>query len=101
MMIWTEETVLDTIRTTILYEGLELDGLGVNPDDLTGETMLLAEEGLSLDSVDALEIIVGVQKVFGLSIPDLDTAFFENNLRTVRTLADYVVSALELAPETA
>lgn len=101
MTTWTEEVVRDTVLNTILFEGLELDGLGVNPDDLTAETMLLADEGLGLDSVDALEIIVGVQKVFGLSIPDIDTAFFETNLRTVSTLVDYVISALKLAPETA
>jgi len=80
---------------------LELDGLGVKLEDLKGETMLLSEEGLALDSVDALEIIVAVQKVFGLSIPNLDTAFFEKNLRTVDTLVDYVVASLNITFETA
>jgi acyl carrier protein len=101
MTSWTEDAVLDTIRNTILFEGLELDGLGVKVGDLTGDTMLLSDEGLALDSVDALEIIVAVQKVFDLSIPNLDAAFFETNLRTVGTLVDYVVAALSIAPEPA
>jgi acyl carrier protein len=99
MITWTEDAIRYTIRNTILFEGLELDGLGVRLEDLTGETMLLSEQGLALDSVDALEIIVALQKVFGLSIPDLDTTFFETNLHTVGTLVDYVVAALDIAPE--
>jgi acyl carrier protein len=80
---------------------LELDGLGVKLEDLEPETMLLSEEGLALDSVDALEIVVAIQKIFGLSIGNLDSNFFEANLQTVGSLVDYVSGALDIAAETA
>jgi acyl carrier protein len=99
MTTWTESSIHETIRNTILFEGLELDGLGLKPEELTVDTLLLADEGLALDSVDALEIVVSVQKVFGLSIPNLDAAFFETNLRTVGTLVDYVANALRIGSE--
>ncbi len=101
MISWTEDAISETIRKTILFEGLELDGLGVKLEDLERETMLLSEEGLALDSVDALEIIVEVQKTFDLSIPDLNPDFFETNLHTVGTLVEYVAAALNIANETA
>jgi len=101
MTSWTEDAIRETIRKTILFEGLELDGLGVKLEDLEWDTMLLSEKGLALDSIDALEIVVAVQKNFGLSIPDLDTDFFETNLQTVGTLVDYVTTALNIASQTA
>jgi acyl carrier protein len=100
MTSWTEDSIRETISKTILFEGLELDGLGVKLEDLEWETMLLSEDGLALDSVDALEIIVAVQKIFDLSIPNLDTDFFETNLNTVGTLVEYVAAALNIPTET-
>lgn len=49
------------------------------------------EEGLGLDSVDALEIIVGIKKKYQIKIAD------ENKkvLKSIDTLADFVYNHME------
>lgn len=46
------------------------------------------EEGLGLDSVDALEIVVGIKKKYKLKITDED----KNVLKNISTIAEYVDS---------
>ena len=43
-------------------------------------------EGLELDSVDALELVVGMKEVFGVKIGDEDMAA----LRSISTMADFI-----------
>jgi len=43
--------------------------------------------GLGLDSVDALEIVVGVEQEFGVSITDEDMQAF----RSINTVVDFIV----------
>lgn len=48
-------------------------------------------EGLELDSVDALEIVVAIKKQYGLKLKDED----KNALFSVKTIAEYLVANLE------
>jgi acyl carrier protein len=43
--------------------------------------------GLGLDSVDALEIVVGLEQEFGISIGDEDMQV----LRSINTIVDYIL----------
>jgi acyl carrier protein len=65
-----------------LIERLQLDW---SPDDLDDDTYLFGA-GLQLDSIDAMEIIIGMQLRFGVDIPEGDMSA----LRTLNTLADFV-----------
>jgi acyl carrier protein len=67
-----------------LIDRLQLD---FAPDDIDDDTYLFGS-GLALDSIDAMEIVIGMQARFGVLIPDGDVA----PLRTVNTLADFVLS---------
>ena len=53
-------------------------------------------DGLNLDSIDALEILAGVQREFGLSLPDVDQAFMDEHCTTVGRLASMVT---EMSPD--
>jgi acyl carrier protein len=69
----------------ILVEELNLEELA--PADIDDDAPLFGE-GLGLDSLDAVELVVLVQKHFGLEIKDMDegrTAF-----QSVRALAAYI-----------
>ncbi|MBE6049573.1 MAG: acyl carrier protein [Clostridium sp.] len=81
----------------MLIDRLMLD---VTVDDIKDDTLLFdsevinrgeedIEEGLGLDSVDALEIIVGIQELFAIK---LDTDKNPEVFKSVSTLADYVMA---------
>ena len=82
--------VADHIRRKVIYEGLELDELGIDLAEITDDVRLFDEAGLNLDSIDALEILAGVQREFGLSLPDADQAFIDEHCATVGRLARMV-----------
>jgi acyl carrier protein len=51
----------------IMVENLMLQ---VTADEITDDKPLFGPEGLGLDSVDALQLVVALDKNFGLKIPD-------------------------------
>jgi acyl carrier protein len=67
-----------------LIERLELE---CEPDDIDDDTFLFGV-GLQLDSIDSMEIIIGIQSRFDVMIPEDDVS----SLRTINTLADFVES---------
>lgn len=60
---------------------------GMTPEDIDNEAPLFGE-GLGLDSIDALELIVMIEKNYGIRLanPAEGKAIFQN----VATIADYV-----------
>ena len=62
--------------------------LKISPDTIGDETPLFSPEGLALDSIDALELAVAVEKTFGVATPNAEVA--RKAFVSVRTLADYI-----------
>lgn len=46
-------------------------------------------EGLGLDSIDALELVLGLEKEFGVIIPDAEVG--KKVFQSVRTMAQYII----------
>jgi acyl carrier protein len=86
----SSEEISRLIREEIIYQSLELEEMAIEIDELTNEILLLDPEGLNLDSVDALEIVVGLQRVFGIQVPNIDKAFFSVHCRSIDTLRRFV-----------
>ena len=42
-------------------------------DEIGNDTPIFGPEGLGLDSVDALQLVVGIEKSFGLKLSDSET----------------------------
>src|SRR5271154_3596446 len=59
-------------------------------EEIGDDLPLFGPEGLGLDSIDALELVVSLEKHFGVTVPNSDVA--RNALATVDTIADYVES---------
>ncbi len=53
-----------------------------------GDDVPLFGEGLGLDSIDVLELVLELERAFGASITDEDTG--ARVLRTVNTIAEFV-----------
>ncbi len=50
-------------------------------------------EGLGLDSIDALELVLGLEKEFGVIIPDAEVG--KRVFQSVRTMTQYVLEQQE------
>lgn len=66
----------------LIVEQLYLD---LDPEYLSDDQPLFGR-GLELDSIDALELAVGIYEKYGVTISDGDTSVFG----TVNTIADYI-----------
>jgi acyl carrier protein len=63
--------------------------LPMTPDQIGDDTPLFGE-GLGLDSIDVLELVLELERSFGVTIGDEQTGM--KVLRSVDTIAAYVVS---------
>jgi len=63
--------------------------LQITADQIGDDTPLFGPEGIGLDSIDALELAVGLEKNFGVSVPNSEVA--TKVLRSVNTIHDYIV----------
>ena len=59
-----EKSIEDRIRTIIATE------LGVKPEQITNEAKFI--EDLGADSLDTVELVMGLEEEFGSEIPDED-----------------------------
>jgi acyl carrier protein len=83
----------DTLRAEV--KALLADGLRLNlaPGDIPDDSPIFgtaAGDGLGLDSIDALELVVLVEERFQVSIPDEDVG--KQAFASVRALADFIAA---------
>lgn len=80
-----EELILELKKKIIDVLNLE----EMQPEDIDAEAPLFGE-GLGLDSIDALELIVMMEKQYGIKLkdPKEGKAIF----KSVATMADYIAS---------
>jgi len=64
--------------------------LKIPKEEIGDETPLFGPGGLSLDSIDALELVVSLEKQFGVSVPSSDVA--KSALVNVNSIHDYVLA---------
>ena len=79
------EDLIIEIKEKVI-EALNLDGM--TPDDIDNDAPLFGDEGLGLDSIDVLELIVFLEKNYGirLATPQEGKAVFQS----IAVMADYV-----------
>ncbi|WP_279172509.1 phosphopantetheine-binding protein [Tannerella forsythia] len=78
-----DELILELKNELIKVLNLE----GVKPEDI-GDDSELFGDGLGLDSIDALELIVLLEKNYGIKLKD--PAQGKEIFKSVRTMAEYV-----------
>ena len=78
----------DDLKEAIKVMMVENLMLRTPKEEIRNDMPLFGPEGLGLDSIDALELVVSLEKHFGVSVPNSEVA--RNALATVDTIADYV-----------
>jgi acyl carrier protein len=91
-MIMTKQEVESALKSAIV-EGLRLEG--VRPEDIDDNAPLFGEEGLHLDSLDAVELVVIVDKHFGVAIADVEEA--RAAFASISGLADFILARQQAA----
>ncbi len=91
---WSESEIITFIKKDLLLERLDLADTGLTLADIHDDTSLLGDEGLALDSVDALDLLVNVEKTFSLKTLNLDKTFIDTTCQSVRSLTDFIVAEL-------
>ncbi len=80
-----EDMVLELKKKMIEVLNLE----DMRPDDIDDDAPLFGE-GLGLDSIDALELIVMMERSYGIKIKIKDPAEGKEIFKSVNTMADYI-----------
>ena len=81
------DKLIQSIKVLII-EGLNLEE--ITPDQIDPDADLFGDAGLGLDSVDALELVMEVERQFGVQIQDDEAS--RAILQSVRSLATYIES---------
>ena len=84
----TQMEDVTTLKERIKAMMVENLMLQVTAQEITDDMPLFGPGGPGLDSVDALQLVVGLDKNFGVKIPDPAAA--KEILQTVNTIADAV-----------
>ena len=63
--------------------------LQTTADQIGNDLPLFGPGSLGLDSIDALELVVSMEKTFGVGVPNSEVA--ARALRTVDTIHDYIL----------
>ncbi|WP_298268497.1 phosphopantetheine-binding protein [Geobacter sp.] len=71
----------------MIIDALRIDGMA--PADIDTDASLFGE-GLGLDSIDALQLVVAMEKDFGVVVPDAATG--TKVFASVRSMADYIAT---------
>lgn len=79
------EELIDKLKKELIQE-LNLEE--ITPEDIDTDAPLFGDAGLGLDSIDALEIILILERNYGIKIKN--PAEGKQIFYSIRTLADYI-----------
>ena len=86
------QIVTEDLRTEIKNLIMETLGItGIRPEEIDNDKPLFGgENALTLDSVDALEIIMSIQRKYGFRIADQNLA--RTVVRSINSIAEFLVT---------
>jgi len=83
------EQLKEEIKQKLIIERLDLEDITA---DEIADDMMLFNEGLGLDSVEAFEIIVGLEEMYGITFEGVPADEIRQHLENVESIAALVHS---------
>jgi acyl carrier protein len=83
------DNLIEKVKQMII-DSLRIEGM--SPDEIDTDAPLFGE-GLGLDSIDALQLVVAMEKEFGVVVPDAATG--SKVFASVRSMAGYISNQLK------
>lgn len=83
----------DDLRIRIKEMMVQSLMLQTTADQIGDDQPLFGPGGLGLDSIDALELVVSMEKTFGVGVPNSEVA--GTALQTVNSIHDYILEKRE------
>lgn len=80
------EELIEKVKRMII-DSLRIEGM--SPAEIDADAPLFGE-GLGLDSIDALQLVVAMEKEFGTVVPDAATG--STVFVSVRSMADFIAN---------
>ncbi|MEA5460848.1 phosphopantetheine-binding protein [Arcicella sp. LKC2W] len=80
-----KSALIDVLKIQIIQQ-LNLD---IDPKTITEDSFLFGDEGLGLDSIDALELVVLLDKNYNIKVGNPEDV--KEHFKSLSTLADYVL----------
>ncbi len=91
----TADTQLDDLRKLLVENCM----LRVQPEEIQLETTLFGPGSLGLDSIDALQLTVGIERTYGIAIKD--PAVAREAFHSLQTLQQWLREQLKANPPAA
>jgi acyl carrier protein len=84
------EVGIDTLKEILVQNCM----LKIDPESIGEETPLFGPQGIGLDSLDALQIVIAVEKQFGIVIGDPAAA--KDALQSLGVLRDWIQKSISV-----
>lgn len=88
-----DKTQLKLELKKLIIESLQLEDIA--PENIVDDAPLFGD-GLGLDSIDALELVVALEKQYGIVIPDEEVG--KTAFASIDALVDFVIKERKDAP---
>lgn len=88
------EEIKNIVKQKILVERLELEDDDIKAEDIDDDEAIF-DEGLGLDSVEALDVVSGIEEEFKINIQDIPEEEVQENFYSVNTLSAFILNQLK------
>jgi acyl carrier protein len=86
------DEIKEVVKLKLIIERLRLEDITVEEID---NEMPLFGDGLGLDSVEAFEVMVGMEELFGIEVEGIPIEDLKTHMFSVDTLAAFIKSKAE------
>ena len=86
-----KQKTLEWVKKELIFKRLRLEDIGFKLEEITNDTHLFTEEGLDLNSIDGLELAVGIEQKYGVKIGKMKEDISNERFLSPSTITDFIL----------